>query len=369
MGDKNGKNEKKINDNIIKMKNESNEDNNNKVPLKVSETNPQINFKIFKIITNEASDNQFDNSCITFKSIDNILFLIYSNENYSIFCYNLINFQLVNEIKKAHSSFIVNFRHFYDKNNSRDLIISVSSGDNNIKLWQFCKWECLCDYRDINSRDYLFSACFLNHKNQLYVLSSNYTNNFIPEPIKVFDLKGKKISEIKNSRKAVFLIDTFYDEELLTDYIVTANDDVVISYNFNKNDIYFKYDYKKSYPKIIHFSLIVKKINNSVKIIESGWDGYIRIWEFHTGKLLNEIKLNDSYLNGVNLLDNKYILIGCRKALITFIDLDSLEIIKELAGHKDNVIDIKIVNHIKYGKCILSKGYGGEIIFWTSNKK
>ena len=285
VSEKNGKNEKKINDNIIEIKNESNEDNNNKVPLNISEPNLQIDFKIFKIITNEANDNQFDNSCITFKSIDNILFLIYSNENFSIFCYNLINFQLVNEIKKAHSRFIVNFRHFYDKNNSRDLIVSVSSGDNNIKLWQFNKWLCLCDYRNINRREYLFSACFLNHRNQLYVLSSNYTNDFNSEPIKVFDLKGKKISEIKNSRKAVLLIDTFYDEELSTDYIVTANENRVISYNFDKNDIYFTYGKKEGFPKISHYSLIVKKINNLVKIIESGWDGYIRIWEFHSAKI------------------------------------------------------------------------------------
>ena len=83
----------------------------------------------------------------------------------------------------------------------------------------------------------------------------------------------------------------------------------------------------------------------------------------------NQIKLNDIYLNGVNLLDNKYLLVGNRKKFITFIDLDSLEIIKELAGHKGDVIDIKVVNHLKYGNCILSKGYGGQIIFWTLNKQ
>ena len=350
-----------------KNKNNYSENKNIDIDLNDSYKDLPVNFKQFKIIASDANDNQFESSFLTFKSNNNILFLIYSDEVHSIFCYNLINFQLINKISKAHDSYIVNLKHFYDKNNARDLILSASSGDNNIKLWQFENWLCLHNFIDINCFDFLFAACFLNYKNQIYILSSNYSNDNTSEPIKVFDLEGHKIQEVKNSKEQVFHIDTFYDEKLLTDYIVTSNENRVISYNFNKNDIYFKYEDREDDRKISHYSFIVKEINKLVNIIESGWDGYIRVWEFHSGKLLKKIKILDTYLNGINLLDNKYLLVGCKNNKILIVDLNNSKVINELFGHIKDVIGIKTIDHIKYGKCLVSKGYEGQIIFWISS--
>ena len=75
------------------------------------------------------------NSFISFKSIYDILYLIYSTKKNAIIFYNLINNKKINEIKNAHQESITNFRHYLDSYNKRDLIISISLVDNNIKLW------------------------------------------------------------------------------------------------------------------------------------------------------------------------------------------------------------------------------------------
>ena len=343
-------------------------------PKKDLQSKKQINFEKYKIIANNSNDNQFESSFITFTSINDILFLVFSTNANSIISYNLLNLEIINEIKRAHDNSITNFRHYCHKNNFGDLILSVSSGYNNMKLWRFKNWECLHEFKSINCIDFLFSACFLNDNGKLYILATNFRNYAISEKIKVFDLKGKLVTTINDSSESVFYIDTFYDKNLKTNYIVTANNNKIISYNFNKNKLYFKYEdskdiYLYSSP-ISHYSFLIRNNNNLIEIIESGWDHYIKIWNFHTGELIYKIKFADQYLNGVDLLDNNILFVGCRlNKEIVVIDLETLENIKVLRGHSYIVITIKNFNHPKYGKCLISKGYGGEIIFWISKDK
>ena len=61
--------------------------------------------------------------------------LTFSNKDNSIISYDLIDYKKINEIKKAHKSLITSFRYIYDNLEYRDLIISISNKDSNIKLW------------------------------------------------------------------------------------------------------------------------------------------------------------------------------------------------------------------------------------------
>ena len=84
-----------------------------------------------------------DNNLCVFKSNDDILILIYAKKNCSIISYNLINNQIIIEIKNAHNDYISNFRHYMDNINKRDFILSLSPIDNNIKLWNIKNWNWL----------------------------------------------------------------------------------------------------------------------------------------------------------------------------------------------------------------------------------
>ena len=120
------------------------------------------NFRLLNQLTKDSySDYTLDNTFVVFTSIDNIIYLIYANKNRSIISYNIIENKKVNEIKKAHNRDITNFRHFLDKKNKRDLIISLSISDNNLKLWNINNYECLINLEKINKTGKLFHHVYL----------------------------------------------------------------------------------------------------------------------------------------------------------------------------------------------------------------
>ena len=69
------------------------------------------------------------------------------------------------EIKNAHNKVIANFRYHLDNKNKRDLIISISPEDNNIKLWNINNLECLLNLSNIYEEGLINSACFLEDYN------------------------------------------------------------------------------------------------------------------------------------------------------------------------------------------------------------
>ena len=67
--------------------------------------------------------------------------------------------------------------------------------------------------------------------------------------------------------------------------------------------------------------------------------------------------------------DNEYLLVGCDDKTIKLINLNNGEIIKEIEGHNNKVISLKIIIHSIYGKCLLSQGADFEPIkLWIIKK-
>ena len=315
-------------------------------------SNP-INITNFKEITKDSYTYLLlDNTFTVFKSINEILCLIFANEEKSILSYNIVNNEKINEIKNAHNEYITNFKYYFDRINLRDLLISISCDDNNIKLWNMNNWECLLNLKDLYKKGSIYSACLLYNNNQNFIIASNFCIIF--QPIKILDFNGNKINEININNKVCF-IDTYYDKKLSKNYIVTGNIDCVYSFDFNKNEIYHEYS-EGGNNKKDHSSIIVNNINDIIRLIESSDDGNIRIWNFHTGELLNKISGNSAYLYGICLWNNEYLFVGCEEKEIKLISLINGNIIKNLKGHSDSVITVKKIIHPTYGECLLSQG-------------
>ena len=68
------------------------------------------------------TDCYLDNTFTVFKSVNDILHLIYTDRNNSIISYDLINNKIINEIKNAHNDLITSFRHFLDNINYINII-------------------------------------------------------------------------------------------------------------------------------------------------------------------------------------------------------------------------------------------------------
>ena len=325
--------------------------------------------KDIKLLSNAINDSfvysNLDYSFTVFNSINNILYLIYSNENKSMICYDLNNQRKINEIKNIHDEFITNFRHYLDEINKRDLVMSLSRNDNNIKIWNINNFECILDIKNVNQNGYIYSACFLKDSSQNYIIASNRNMEGEPSPIKIFNFKGQKIDEIKDSKDHTFFIDTFYDTILNKNFIITGNFGYVKSFDYSKNELYHKYDDNKcDNNDRFHCSIIIKNNERKIKLIESSGDGFIRIWNFHSGLLLNKIQVG-SRLYSICLWNKNYLFVGCQDNTIKLIELNNKLIVKSLYGHDNWVLTLKKVCDNKGKELLISQNWGiSSIKIW-----
>ena len=278
------------------------------------------NIKFLKDLVNDSySDLWLANTFIVFKSISNIVYLIYTNKKNSIISYDIIDNKKINEIKNAHEEYITNLKYYLDNVNNRDLFITISCEDNNIKLWNINNFECLLDIKNINQRGCLYSACFLKDTKQIFIITSNSeSNNINSQSIKVFDLTGNKIKEIKDSNKNICFIETYFDNKLFNNFILACTDHHSISYDYNRNKIYKKYSNDNMAQNIK--SLVIINREDIVELIESSYEGNIRIWNFHSGLLLKNIKVKNNGLREICLWDNEYLFVGCDDKTIKLIN-------------------------------------------------
>ena len=328
-------------------------------------SNP-IYIQFLKDLTKDSyAHYALDNTFSIFKSINNILYIIYSNKKKSIISYNFMTNKKICEIKNAHNEYITNFRHYFDKINKLDLLISISSDDNNIKLWNISNWNIICNIKNINNKGSLHSACILNLKDikKDYIITSNdnYNNS---ELIKLYDFNGIKIKEINDSNNRTFFIDTFYDNKLNKVYIITGNNSYVKSYDYNENKIYHKYFNNDNLDED-HDSIIIMNNENIVKMIESSEDGKIRIWDFHSGYLLNKIFVSEHKLYGICLWNNDYLFATSDDGALRLIDLKREIIINNLI-EKNMIINVKKVFHPKYGFCLITQDWRNQIKLWIN---
>ena len=344
-----------FNDNYKKNNDIQNNNEINKIEKKFNPNNIQL---LNNLTKDSYSDYALDNTFTVFISIDNIIYLVYSNIKKSIIAYNILDNKKINEIKNAHSRDITNFRHFLDIFNKRDLILSISLSNNNLKLWNIATFECLLNLENINKSGSLFSACLLSENNTNYVITScAYGNN---ETIKIFNMNNIKIKEINESNDSVYFIDTFYDNILSKCYIIIGCNGFIKSFDYNNNQIYKKYNDNDNNR---HCSIIININEEKVKIFDSSFDGNLRIWDFHEGNLLDKIKICDnSWLFGLCLWDNEHLLIGCGDKSIKIVELKNRTINAKLNVFNNKVLCIKKLIHPLYGECLITQGYEKEQI-------
>ena len=338
-----------------------------------------------------------DNTFVVFNSLDNIFYLIYSNQNKSIISYDIVNNKKKIKIKNAHKQYITGFEHHLDiqNNKKRDLILSMSAKENNIKIWIASNFECILELKRNNKNKLLNLACFLSFNNKTYIVRSG--NN--TEPIKVYDLNNnndpnlpiKEIQNINNSEYNTHFLYVHYKNlnnkdnnnnyksinknDIKNDkknkngkddnnninineiYILAINDKIIRSYDYNSNSLYNTY-YSKTKQRINNISF------NGDNLIGLCYGGIIQIWNFSNPELTNEINICKSPLFGICLWDEDYLCFGHLKN-IKIINLDNKKVFSLDSSHNKDVICIKKINHPIFGECLISQGdQNGVIKLW-----
>ena len=265
------------------------------------------------------------------------------------------NHKKIVEIKNFNDDeYITNYKHYLDRNNKRDLIMTLYWRRNNLKIWNIYNWEIILNIEKVNNLGFLNSACFLNDNNKNFIITSNCNYESESEPIKIYDFNGNKMNEIINSKEKTLFIDVYYDELLSKNFIISCNFNYVKSYDFQNNKLYRKYYDNMNEG---HHSSIINENENAVQLIESCIDGNIRIWDFHSGYLLKKIRVSENhFLYGLCLWNKKYLYVGCGDSTIKLVDLENKLVIKSLTGYNMEVLTIKKIIHPEYGECIICQG-------------
>ena len=314
---------------------------------------------VFKDITNDSYTCFFNYTFILFKTINKSVYLLYININGSIICFDLYKQQKVTEIKPIKKENTVALRHYLDEKNKTDLIIAISPTSVSLRIWDVKNWQCLYYINKAYNNNILYSACLLFENNDKFVITSNCNYFGDSEPILIFDFKGNKIKEINESNDATLLVDVYYDKRNSKIYIITGNKSYLKSFDYQKNMLYHKY--YENYNGA-HFKFIVHKKKEVINLIESCEDGNIRIWNFHSGILLNKIFVSQQSLYDITLWNDNELLVGCQDKAIKIVDLENSQIKKILRGHNNYVITIQKINHILYGECLISHGFDKDQI-------
>ena len=251
----------------------------------------------------------------------------------------------------------MSFRYNFNKVQNKEYIVSVSTL-RNIKLWEFNNLSCIVSIEKAHRAGFIFSLCILPLKNNNYIISSSGSDF---ENIRIWDYKGNKVKEINNSKERTGYIDVYHFSTNDLNYIIIANYGNIKSYIFESNELYKIYQ-DNSEEKNDHSNFIIfdkEKPKNEIILIDSCFDGYIRLWDFHNEILLKKIKCckNEIQLRTICLNDDNYLFIACDKENnIKIIDLYQRNIISCVKVKTNEILTIKAINHNIYGNCILVKG-------------
>ena len=331
---------------------------------KTFELNPLLDLAFLKKKTINCNCDDMDyNSPIIFQSeIDNIFYLIYTNDkNNSILSYDIDNNNQMWEIKNIDK--IKNIIYYFDEINKRDLIIIISS--NSLIIWNVINLDMLLDIKKIYQNTYLNSACILNYNNNNYIFTIDETGeNYSAKStlIKVFDFNGKKINEIKmssiipnNSYSQKYFIETYYDIKLSKCFIILSQKYSLISYDYNIGKLlheYNKYSFNKDLLQIIIFD---NKKDKKTELIVTD-KKQILIWNFHTGKLLKSIGIIGEIQN-IILWNGNYFFATFECCEIKLLEKKNGLFCKILKCGEDSIITGTKMIHSKYGECLISLSF------------
>ena len=347
----------------------------NNIDIKDNEKEKELlklkNIHFSKCIVKDAQDKAISSSLEinlfeTFKSIDNnISYLVYVDKFNNIVFYDLNDNKTTCKIKNSHNENIFYIRYYLDKINKRDLLLTISH-ENNIKVWNINSLQCIFDIDEDNKN--VNSANFLFTENQLHIIAVCEENRPYIE-LNIYDLNGEKEEEIKYFHGAIYFLKTFYNKKNEHSYIITGHYNYIISYDYSKGKQYRQYKDGKN----VHPCAVISEKDEEIRLIESCWDGNVRIWNFDSGKLMKKINLNpgtisEKRLNGICLWGIDYIFAGYNEGYIILIDIkNGIEIKKIKDNDNAPILSIEKIS-IHLGEFLITQEYNrNEIKLWVIN--
>jgi hypothetical protein len=327
--------------------------------------NPESFIYITDICQNSHTSNSIDSTFCVFRTLSGKSYVAWGTgtvNGFKIEIYDLSLQKIIKTIDTNFNELIYCCRHFLDRNNKKDYLIS-SSYDKSIKVFSINEnYKNILTIKNVCNTTYLYSVLILSEKHE----KKNYIISSCPcEEMRVFSFTGEPLRSFGSKSESTYFIDVFYYDKLEKYFILNANSADVKSYDFATGKLYKQY---KSTPSNWHMSIIINQLPDICQLIESDGGGHISIWDFDLGVLLKKIKAGGSSANinlrGICLWNDKYLLSAASDFSIKLFNLEKSEYVMEFKNHTKIACSVKKILDPNYGECFISHGLDGRLILW-----
>ena len=347
---------------LIKRKTKVRSNLRNKIDLRL--------VKFYKTISDEIFKRNYYNNraCIFNYCKDNKIYIVYGVKSLDLECYDVIKEKKSVLIKKLHKDSFDSCRHFYDKINNRDLIIT-SSFDEHVKVINFQKkdTEIIIDL-NLESRviQIINTACLINNK--IVVPFSNIENGII----ELYNMNSVKTGKIENCGFILGLSE-YYWEKIKKYFILVANLEGIFVYNENDLSLYKKFiptfQDKKEFNGFDE-GQIIEQNNLLILIGPCFYYGYLFFWDFSNGCLISKVTL-DSGISDICIWDNNYIFASlnkCDKFGFVLINTKYNNIEVKFIDKEPRLCGIKVLNNGNKHNFLITFNMSGKLNLYKIKK-
>ena len=337
----------------------------------LEEINPKQFFKFKKTISSELSNEYCYNyrACIFSSKNDDNIYVAYGTSKHDLECYDVLNEKQFTVIKNLYNENFYSCRHFYDDNNSRDLILTCFSKDNKIKVINFQREnsKVILKLQFSNKSFIIRTIYFLNGK--IIIPLSNGKINGI---VQIYNMETKQQINLFENILDVFCINNYYYKKENINYTLICNKKGIFVYLINKiffykaffgdednNGYYESYILEKNDRIIIIGALLnSQKFNN------------LYFWDLEKGNLIKKVNLG-VILTDINIWNNNYIFASFLEEdyLFGLIDIDNNSIEKKFYNfNKQKGYGVKILNDKTKGEyLILLSSFRNIDLYYANN--
>ena len=142
------------------------------------------NFKNNINIIDDDLSFGLESTFTSFRTLSNILILIYTNmDNYLIF-YDLEKNCMLKKMDSNHNENVSIICHFNNFEKKTDIIATISPADFNTGIWDVSSFKLISNLTCIYTNGYIASSCFIYFNYKIFL---GFVNNNINEKIKLIN--------------------------------------------------------------------------------------------------------------------------------------------------------------------------------------
>ena len=347
------------------------ENNNENLEIKNKKINPNLKFKKYLLTQKDYSNGFSDKFEVFTFSKDNNQYIISPGVNtFLLYIIRITDSQLFKSLKGHNECISVLNYHQNEKNKKEEYILSVDIKGILI-IWNINE-NFKIKYK-INTNVYvIYSSIILfnSPEDDNYIITSNsFVSDFENSAYtKIYSLStGKFIKNINNTNSnSTYYITFWYDESKNIYYEIECCLEKISIINLFKNEIY--HEFKSENEDEAFTKAFVYKRNEIYYLCSSSMHGEIKFWNLENKKLEQKIWTGGYILLSMIQWSNDYIIFADNNINKSFkiLDINLMRIISCIGGkHKNPITCIKITEHNKYGKCIITSSTDKTIIIWN----